>query len=73
MGVITVPVSKHQDKFIKRLVQSGKAANKAHALRMAIDLLEQEEALQSVLRAEADVRAGRVFTGNLDELAKKIK
>lgn len=72
MGVITVPVSGKQEAFIKDLVKSGRAANKAHALRMAIDQLAKEEALMRVLRAEADVRAGRVLFGDLDELAAQI-
>lgn len=72
MAVITVPVSGKQEAFIKDLVKSGRAANKAHALRMAIDQLAKEEALMRVLRAEADVRAGRVLFGDLDELADTI-
>ncbi len=73
MGVITVPVSGFQEDFIKGLVKSGRAANKAHAVRMAIELLAQEDALERVLRAEEDVRQGRIFRGNLDELAEKVK
>lgn len=72
MAVITVPVSGKQEAFIKDLVKSGRAANKAHALRMAIDQFAKEEALMRVLRAEADVRAGRVLFGDLDELAVSI-
>ncbi len=72
MGVITVPVSDKQEAFISSLVKSGRAANKAHAMRMAIGLLAEEEAIQSIMRAEADVRAGHVFKGDLDELAKKF-
>ena len=72
MSVITVPVSGKQESFIKEMVKSGRAANKAHAVRMAIDQFEREEALQRILRAQADVRAGRVLFGDLNELAKRI-
>jgi Arc/MetJ-type ribon-helix-helix transcriptional regulator len=72
MGVITVPVTGAQEAFITGLVKSGRAANKAHAMRMAIQFLAEEEAVQSIVRAEADVRAGRVFKGDLDKLAKKF-
>lgn len=72
MPVLTVPLSGKQEEFIKELVRSGRAANKAHAMRMAIDHFAKEEALHRILRAQTDVRAGRVFFGDIDELAEQI-
>lgn len=73
MTTISVPITGEQEKFINDLVKSGKAANKAHAVRQAIDLFAEEEAIASVRRGLEDVRAGRVYYGNLRTLAKKFR
>ena len=73
MTTISVPVTGEQEKFINDLVKSGKAANKAHAVRRAIDLFAEEEAIASVLRAEQDVKEGKVFYADLDTLASKMR
>lgn len=72
MTTISVPISGEQEKFINDLVKSGKAANKAHAVRYALQRLAEEEAVEAVLRAEQDIKEGRVFHGDLDKLVKKI-
>jgi Arc/MetJ-type ribon-helix-helix transcriptional regulator len=73
MSVITVPVSDVQQAIIKEMVSSGRAATKAHAVRMAIDLLAREEALETLRRGQAEIRSGKTLKGDLDELAKHIK
>ncbi len=72
MTTISVPITVKQEKFIKELVKSGRAANKAHAMRMGIDALADEELTASLLRSQQDVREGKVFYGDLDEIVKKI-
>ena len=61
MTTLSVPITADQERFIDDLVKSGKAANKAHAVRYAIQRLSEEEAVASVLRAERDIKEGRVF------------
>ena len=73
MTTISVPITPKQERFIKELVKSGRAANKAHAVRLGIDALADEELRASLLRSQHDVREGRVLYGDLDELSKKIK
>ena len=73
MTTISVPITGEQEKFINDLVKSGKAANKAHAVRQAIDMFAEEEAVSSVRRGLEDIRAGRVYYGNLSTLAKKFR
>ncbi|MBI5645088.1 hypothetical protein HY970_03235 [Candidatus Kaiserbacteria bacterium] len=73
MSTISVPISAEQEKFINDLVKSGKAANKAHAVRYAIQRLAEEEAIESVRRGIEDVRVGRVYRGDLRKLVKKFK
>lgn len=72
MTTISVPITSEQEEFIARYVKSGKAANKAHAVRYAIQRLSEEEALASVREGQRDIREGRVYKGDLDTLAKKF-
>ena len=72
MSVITVPVSDVQLGIINDMVKSGRAATKAHAMRMAIDLLAREEALERIRRGRKEIREGKGLVGDLDELAKLI-
>jgi Arc/MetJ-type ribon-helix-helix transcriptional regulator len=73
MSVITVPVSDVQNNIIIQMVKSGRAANKAHAIRMAIDLLAREDALETIRRGHQEVLEGKTLKGNLKELAKLIR
>ncbi len=72
MSVITVPVSDAQLGIINDIVKSGRAASKAHAMRMAIDLLAREEALERIRRGRRDIKQGKTLKGDLDELSKLI-
>ena len=73
MTTISVPITSKQEKFIKELVKSGRAANKAHAVRMGIDALAEDETFSSLKRSLQEAREGKVLYGDLDELAKKIR
>ncbi len=68
MGTISVPVSAAQAKFIKQLVKSSRAANKAHALRLGIDALVENATFASLQEA----REGKVLYGNPRTLIKKF-
>lgn len=70
---ISVPITAEQAHFIKERVKSGVSANKAHAVRQALDVLKEEEIMASLERSKADVRAGRIYYGDLDKLVKKLK
>ena len=72
MGTITVPLTGKQEAFIKDLVKSGRAANKAHAMRMAIDTLAAEEALRMIRLGHQEIIEGKTLKGNLNELAAMI-
>jgi len=73
MTTISVPITGEQEKFINDLVKSGKAANKAHVVRYAIQRLAEEEAVTTVMEAERELAEGRGLRGNLETLLKKIK
>ncbi|MEK7601057.1 MAG: hypothetical protein AAB480_00805 [Patescibacteria group bacterium] len=72
MVTISVPITPKQEKFIKELVKSGRAANKAHAVRLGIDALAEDEVYLSLRRSLQDAKEGRVFYGDPRELIKKF-
>ncbi|MBI2476050.1 MAG: type II toxin-antitoxin system ParD family antitoxin [Candidatus Taylorbacteria bacterium] len=69
MTTLSVPLPAHLEKFIKQQVKSGKAANKAHVVRYALERLSEEEAIADVLRAQKEP----TIRGDLRELVKKYK
>ena len=73
MVTLSVPITPQQERFIKGLVKSGRAANKAHAVRLGLDALAEDELFFSLQRSLKDAREGRVFRGDLDTLAKKLR
>ena len=73
MTTISVPLNIKQTEFIEFLVEGGRAANKADAVRKAIDLLAEEEAIASVLRGEQDMLEGKVFRGDPRKILKRFK
>jgi len=72
MVTISVPIYPAQEKFIKELVKSGWAANKAHAVRLGIDALARDTTLSSLQRSLKEVKEGKVLYGDPRKLIKKF-
>lgn len=70
MTTISVPLPAFLEEFIENMVKSGFAANKADLVRKALIKLREDEAVNSVLRAEQEIKEGKLLDGDLDELAK---
>lgn len=68
MSTLSVPLSAAMLKQIESLVDQGIAANKADAVRKAIDKYLEDQAVEAVLKASKEPR----LSGDLDELAKKF-
>lgn len=73
MTTLSVPINAELEEFINDQIAEGKAANKADVVRQALKSYREERASMDLLEAEADVKAGRVYSGDLDELVKKLK
>ena len=73
MTTISVPIPARMEEAINNLIKSGYGSNKADVVRRAIDRLTEDEAVQTVLRAEQEIRDGKGLTGDLRELAKKFE
>lgn len=72
MATITTPLDKDLEAFIESELREGRAESKAHVVRSALRLLREERALEHIREAEEDIRAGRVYRGDLRTLLKKL-
>ncbi|MDP2946686.1 MAG: type II toxin-antitoxin system ParD family antitoxin [Nanoarchaeota archaeon] len=72
MTTLSVPVSGDLEKFIERMVRDGKGANKADVVRRALREYEENEALESILKAEQEFKQGKALRGDLRELMQKF-
>ena len=72
MSTISVPIPSFLEEFIKQMIDSGYAANKADVVRKALISLREDEAVNAVLEAENDIREGKIFTGDARALVKKL-
>ena len=70
MTTLSVPIPAFLQEFIDNMVESGFAANKADLVRKALIKLREDAAVNSVLRAEQEIKEGKLLQGDLDELAK---
>lgn len=72
MTTISVPIYPAQEKFIKEMVKSGMAANKAHAMRLGIDALARDTTFASLQRSLQEAKEGKVVYGDPRKLIKKF-
>ncbi len=73
MSTISVPLSPHLEEELNKLVASGYGSNKADVVRRALTRVAEDEAVQAVLIAQKEISLGLGLTGDLRELAKKLK
>ncbi len=72
MSTITIPITKELEVFIEEEIRSGTSDSKAHLVRFAVGRLMEERALARIQEAEADIKAGRVYKGDLKKLLNKF-
>lgn len=72
MSTLSVPLTPELEKAIEKMVKTGIASNKAEAVRMAIKFFSEEQAVQTVLKAEQEMKEGKILHGDLEQLAKKF-
>jgi len=69
MTTLSIPISGDLEKFIERMVQDGKGANKADVVRRALREYEENEVLETILKAQREP----TLRGDLRELMKKFE
>ena len=68
MSTISVPLSKDHEERLDTLVKSGVGPSRAAVMRKALEKLAEDEAVETVLRAEREVSNGKILKGNLRKL-----
>ena len=68
MTTVTVPLSKEHENRLDALVKQGVAQSRAGVMRKALEKLAEDEAVETVLRAEREVSLGKVLRGDLRKL-----
>jgi len=72
MTTITVPITKELQIFIEGELRAGTSDSKAHLVRYALGRLQEERAIMRLQEAEADIKAGRVYRGDLKKILKRF-
>jgi putative addiction module CopG family antidote len=72
MSTLSVPLTPDLERFIDEQVKMGEVENKAAVVRKALRFLRDEETVARILRSKRQADEGRLFRGDLDELAKLI-
>ncbi len=72
MTTLSIPITTKQEKFIASLVDSGKAANMAHAVRQALDFYLEEKLVADVMESEMEMRQGKILYGDPRKLIGKF-
>ena len=72
MSTLSIPVPPKLEELVNSLVDSGYGSNKADVVRRALILLAEEEAVNRVLKAEQEIREGKILRGDPKKLMRKI-
>lgn len=72
MTTITVPLNPELNEFINEQVKLGKVPNKAELVRAAIIRYKEDALITELLKAKQEAKEGKLFTGDLDVLAKRF-
>lgn len=72
MSTLSIPLPAHLEAFVENMVRRGVAANKAEVVRQALVNYSEEQAIATVLRAEQEMKTGKILRGNLRKILKQM-
>ncbi|MFA4845031.1 MAG: hypothetical protein WC654_00530 [Patescibacteria group bacterium] len=72
MSTLSVPLPHTLELFIDTMVKRGSASTKAEVVRQALSRYAEEEAVESVLRAQQEFKDGKEVRGNLRDILKQL-
>ncbi len=72
MSVLSVPLTVELENAIRELISMGYASNKADAARKAILQIQEEEAINIVLKGRQEIKEGKILSGDLKTLMASI-
>jgi len=68
MATISVPLSPELQHRLDTLVAEGIGNNRADVMRRALERFAEEEAINAVLKAEHEVKSGKVLRGDARQI-----
>ncbi len=68
MATISVPLSPELQNQLDALVKDGIGSNRADVMRRALEHFAEEAAINAVLKAEHEVKTGKVLRGNARDI-----
>ena len=72
MSTISVPIPASLEMFISQMIARGVAPNKAEVVRQALVRYAEDQAVETVLRAQQEAREGKILRGDPRELIKQF-
>ncbi|MEI7741144.1 MAG: hypothetical protein WCJ29_01415 [bacterium] len=72
MSTISVPIPHTLEIFIDEMIRRGVAPNKAEVVRQALVRFAEDQAVADVMRAEQEIKDGKMLRGDLKKLAKSM-
>ncbi|MEK7628799.1 MAG: ribbon-helix-helix domain-containing protein [Patescibacteria group bacterium] len=73
MSTISVPLSPELENELDRLVEEEVGSSRADVMRKGLKYLLREEGFRRIREAEEDIKAGRLYEGDIDEIVKHIR
>ncbi len=73
MSTISVPLSPELAQELDRLVEEEVGSSRADVMRRGLKHLLREEGFRRIREAEEDIKAGRLYEGDIDEIIKHLR
>ncbi len=72
MSTLSIPLPAALEAFVEQAVRRGVAPNKAEVVRQALARYAEDQAVEQVLRAEQELKEGKILRGNLKALIRAL-
>ncbi|MBI4067789.1 hypothetical protein HY413_00035 [Candidatus Kaiserbacteria bacterium] len=72
MSNVSVPLTPELERELDRLVEEEVGSSRADVMRKGLKRLLRDEGFRRIREAEEDIRAGRLYTGDIDEIIKHL-
>ena len=73
MSTVSVPLPPELARELDRLVEEEVGSSRAEVMRKGLKHLLREEGRRRIREAEEDIKAGRVYEGDIDEIVKHLR
>ena len=72
MTTISIPIPAALEEFINKMIKRGDAPTKAEVVRQALVRFAEDEAIESVLRSEQEIKDGKILRGDIRKIIKRL-